>query len=66
MNRDSEKFGIHIKKKIMRVAISTLSILVAMGWSIGYFKFEAGAPIHLTLVVAVFALITQWLPSSKP
>ncbi|WP_343631752.1 lmo0937 family membrane protein [Fluviicola sp.] len=50
----------------MRVAISTLSILVAMGWAIGYFKFEAGASIHLTLVVAVLALIMQWLPSSKP
>ncbi len=50
----------------MRVVVSTLSILLAMGWSIGYFRFEAGEPIHLTLVVAVFALIMQWLPSSKP
>ncbi len=50
----------------MRVVVSTLSILVAMGWAIGYFKFEAGGLIHLTLAVAVFAMATQWLPSSKP
>ncbi|MGV3611942.1 MAG: lmo0937 family membrane protein [Fluviicola sp.] len=50
----------------MRVVVSTLSILVGMGWSIGYFKFEAGGTFHLTLVVAVFALVMQWLPSSKP
>ncbi|MNJ86390.1 hypothetical protein D3C87_38840 [compost metagenome] len=50
----------------MRVVISTLSILVGMGWSIAYFKFESGGTVHLTLVIAVLALIMQWLPSSKP
>lgn len=50
----------------MRVVISALSILVAMGWSIAYFKFESGGPTHLTLVIAVLALVMQWLPSSKP
>ncbi len=50
----------------MRVVISTLSILVGMGWSIAYFKFDTGGPLHLTLVVAILALVMQWLPSSKP
>jgi len=50
----------------MRVIVSTLSILVAMGWSIGYFKFDAGGSFHLILFVALFALFMQWLPSSKP
>lgn len=50
----------------MRVVISTLAFIVSMGWSIAYFRFEAGGPFHLTLVAALIALVTQWLPSSKP
>ena len=61
-----KRLKFNIKRLIMRVVVSTLSILVGMGWSIGYFKFEEGGSFHLTLVVAVFTLIMQWLPSSKP
>lgn len=50
----------------MRIVISTLSIIVAMGWAIVYFKFGAGGIVHLTLVVAVAALVMQWLPNNKP
>lgn len=50
----------------MRVLISTLALIICMGWSVAYFRFDTGGPFHLTLVVALIALITQWLPSSKP
>lgn len=50
----------------MRVVISTLSLLVGMGWSIAYFKFDTGGVYHLTIVIAVIGLVSQWLPSSKP
>ena len=50
----------------MRVIISTLALIVGMGWSVAYFRFDAGGVFHLTLVVALAALATQWLPSSKP
>ena len=49
----------------MRVIISTLAIIVGMGWSIAYFRFDAGGIYHLTLVIAVAALITQWLPGKR-
>jgi hypothetical protein len=49
----------------MRVIVSTLSIIVGMGWSIAYFRFDAGGIYHLVLVIAVVALVTQWLPGRK-
>lgn len=50
----------------MRVVISTLALIVSMGWSIAYFKFDTGGLIHLTLIVAIIVMVMQWLPSSKP
>lgn len=49
----------------MKVVVSTLAIIVGMGWSIAYFRFDAGGIYHLALVIAVVALLTQWLPSRK-
>jgi len=49
----------------MRVIVSTLSLLVGMGWSIAYFRFDVGGLYHLTIVIAVAGLVMQWLPGSK-
>ncbi|WP_294862311.1 MULTISPECIES: hypothetical protein [Fluviicola] len=49
----------------MRVIISTLSLLVGMGWSIAYFRFDMGGVYHLTIILAVAGLVTQWLPGKS-
>ncbi|MES2554979.1 MAG: hypothetical protein V4604_02460 [Bacteroidota bacterium] len=49
----------------MKAIIITLALLVSMGWSIVYFKYETGGIFHLTLIVAVLALMMQLRPQSK-
>lgn len=50
---------------MMRVTIVILALLVMMGWAIVYFKYNEGGFFHLTLAVAVAALVTQWLQGNK-
>ena len=49
----------------MRAVIITLALLVSLGWSVVYFKYETGGIFHLTLFVAVLALLMQLRPHSK-
>jgi hypothetical protein len=49
----------------MRVIVSTLSLLVGMVWSVAYFRFDMGGVYHLTIVIAVAGLVTQWLPGKS-
>ncbi len=49
----------------MRATIITLALLVTFGWSIVYFKYQTGGIFHLTLIVAVLALMMQLRPHSK-
>lgn len=50
---------------MMKTIICILALLVIAGWSIVYFKYREGGYFHLTLALAVFALINQLLPNRK-
>lgn len=49
-------------KILMRITINILALLVITGWAIVYFKYKEGGFFHLTLIIAVMALIIQWIP----
>lgn len=49
----------------MRATIIVLALLVTLGWSIVYFKYDTGGVFHLTLIVALLALMMQLRPQSK-
>lgn len=51
---------------IMRLIIYFLALLVITGWAIVYFKYNEGGMFHLTLVIAVLAIVMQWFPGIKP
>lgn len=51
---------------MMRIIICILALLVIAGWAIVYFKYNKGGLFHLTLVVAVIAIVVQLFPGSKP
>ncbi|AEA45054.1 lmo0937 family membrane protein [Fluviicola taffensis] len=48
----------------MKGILSTLAILIVIGWAIGYFRYHVeGFFFHLTLVVALVSLFLQFLPT---
>jgi hypothetical protein len=49
----------------MRLIISVLALLVITGWAIVYFKYKEGGMFHLTLVIAVLAIVMQWFPGIR-
>ena len=49
----------------MRTIIYILALLVIAGWSVVYFKYHEGGYFHLTLAVAIIAIVIQWLPDIK-
>lgn len=51
---------------IMRLIIYTLALLVITGWAVVYFKYNEGGMFHLTLVIAVMAIVMQWFSGIKP
>ncbi len=46
----------------MRALVSILAFLVLTGWAIAYFRLGAGEIYHITLLIAVSALVQQWYP----
>lgn len=50
----------------MRLIIYILALLVITGWAIVYFKYDEGGFFHLTLVIAVLAIVMQWFQGIRP
>jgi len=50
---------------MMRIIIYVLALLVITGWAVVYFKYHEGGYLHLTLAVAILAIVIQWLPDIK-
>lgn len=46
----------------MKRILSTLAVLLIIGWAIGYFGFHMGGFFHLVLVIAVIAIVVQLIP----
>lgn len=51
--------------KPIRIIIYALALLVIVGWAVVYFKYKEGGLFHLTLAVAIIAIVVQWLPDIK-
>ncbi|MNJ85343.1 hypothetical protein D3C87_28140 [compost metagenome] len=49
----------------MRTILSTIAILIVIGWAIGYFGYHTGGLFHLILVIALIALVVQLFSSKK-
>jgi hypothetical protein len=49
----------------MRGILSTLAIIVIIGWAIGFFGYHVGGLFHLILVIAVIAFIIQLIVPGK-
>lgn len=49
----------------MRTLLSTIAILVIIGWAIGYFGYHAGGLFHLILVIALIAFLVQLFSGRK-
>ncbi|MNU94091.1 hypothetical protein D3C71_840450 [compost metagenome] len=49
----------------MRTILSTLAILIIIGWAIGYFGYHTGGLFHLILVIALIALAVQLFSRRK-
>lgn len=48
----------------MKGILSTLAILIVIGWAIGYFRYHVeGFFFHLILVIALVSLVLQLLPA---
>ncbi|MBK0383395.1 lmo0937 family membrane protein [Pedobacter sp. SD-b] len=45
----------------MRVILNILAISFILGWILGFFVFSAGFLIHIFLILAIFALIINFL-----
>ena len=43
----------------MRNILNILTVLLIIGWIVGFFLGSAGGIIHILLVIAVIALLTQ-------
>jgi len=42
-----------------------LAVILIIGWAIGFFAFNAGAIIHLLLIIAVIAIILRVIQGRK-
>lgn len=49
----------------MRAILSTIAIIVIIGWAIGYFGYHTGGLFHLVLVIALIALVLQFIPGRR-
>jgi hypothetical protein len=49
----------------MRGILSTLAIIVIIGWAIGYFGYQVGGLFHLILVIALIAIVIQLIPGRR-
>lgn len=49
----------------MRTLLSTIAILIIIGWAIGYFGYHTGGLFHLILVIALIALAIQLFSGRK-
>jgi hypothetical protein len=50
----------------MNGILTSLAVLVIIGWGIGYFGYHEGGMFHLILVVGIIAISRQLLPVRKP
>jgi len=42
-----------------------LAVILIIGWAIGFFAFNAGAIIHILLVIAVIAILLKVIQGKK-
>jgi hypothetical protein len=50
----------------MKGILCTLSLLIIIGWGIGYFEYHIeGGFFHLILVIALTVMVIQLIPSRK-
>lgn len=49
----------------MRPILSTIAIIVIIGWAIGYFGYHTGGLFHLILVIALIAFVIQLIPGKR-
>jgi hypothetical protein len=54
-----------LKTKVMRAILSTIAIIVVIGWAIGYFGYHTGGLFHLILVIALIAIVLQLIPGRR-
>ena len=49
----------------MRNLLYLIAVILIIGWAIGFFAFNAGAIIHILLVIAVIAIILRVIQGRK-
>jgi hypothetical protein len=59
------RLSVTLKQTIMRGILSTLAIIVIIGWAIGYFGYQVGGLFHLILVIALIAIVIQLIPGRR-
>lgn len=59
------KIVLTINNNIMRAILSTIAIIVIIGWAIGYFGYHTGGLFHLILVIALIAIVLQLIPGRR-
>ncbi|ULQ55476.1 lmo0937 family membrane protein [Flavihumibacter rivuli] len=43
-----------------------VAVILIIGWAVGFFAFNAGAVIHILLVIALIAIILRIIQGRKP
>lgn len=50
----------------MRNLLYIIAVILVIGWAIGLFAYNAGAVIHILLVLAVIAVLLRLIRGSGP
>ncbi len=65
MNKRRQDEYLPLKQTVMRAILSTIAIIVVIGWAIGYFGYHTGGLFHLILVIALIAIVLQLIPGRR-
>jgi len=50
----------------MTILLYIVTIILILGWSLGYFVFSAGSIIHALLIMAVITILLSIIRGKKP
>lgn len=50
----------------MTILLHIITIVLLLGWSLGYFVFSAGSVIHALLIMAIITILLSIIRGKKP
>ena len=49
----------------MKNLLYIIAVILVLGWAIGFFAYSAGAVIHLLLIIAIIAILLNFIRGGK-